>query len=187
MESDLSTVNEEKNQFVDEKVGIVEEQMKNIDLEHEESLKHEEGLSESINVTKNDDEEESKVLLDNCKNDKEGTVGQSAKLENIVDNLNDVELKGGKSERKESVSKTVGLGVAEEGELDYEEEVPEEEHRVEQKVDNEELETDDKDCDGEKDDEGSEEGEIVTDEEDDVSKVKDNEQKVLVFKHKYNV
>ena len=161
MESGLShpNLNEDGKPLADDTVGSIQDQFNNFDLVN----------PESSTVSEN-------VFIDN----KEQTVvnPKSSNHETLkVDNLDinskrkiDNDMDENVAKEKENISKTVGIGDAEEGELDYEEEVPEEDSRLhtdEQRVENEEAELTDKDADGDKNGEGSEEGEIVTDDDDD--------------------
>ena len=160
MESDLShtQLDKDSNLLVDETVGSVQDQLKNIDLVNPE------GSSGSGTMHK-DAKEHSAVTFKSANHEtlKSASLDISSK-ENIGGNLGESSAK-----EKEDVSKTVGIGDAEEGELDYEEEVPEEDrlNTDEQRVDNEDADLTDKDGDGDKNAEGSEEGEIVTDDDDD--------------------
>ena len=172
MEQELSqsNINEDKSVMVDDSVGSVQDQMKNIDLRNPDN----ETQPEEVPKDNND------PPIINAKSSSHETLkGDILDINTKIESGSDVyEDDMG---RKENVSKTVGIGDAEEGELDYEEEVPEDDHRIhndEQRVDHEETElADEKDVDGDKDAEGSEEGEIVTDDDEDADKT----QKVFIY------
>ena len=176
MESDLSqsNVNEKDSLLVDDTVGSIQDQFSNIELRNPESS------SGPQNIVKGSKEQ---IAVSPKTNSHETLAADNLDIK--PKHETDSEIDANDAKEKENVSKTVGIGDAEEGELDYEEEVPEEDHRLhtdEHKVDNEEGELVDKDAEGDKHDDGSEEGEIFTDDEDDTGNVKDGgkDRKVLL-------
>ena len=161
MESGLSqsNFNEDDKLLADDTVGNIQDQFKNIDLMNPDSS------SGAENVFR-DNKEQTTVNPKTSNHETLKSDSLDINSKHKIDNDMDENV----VKEKENISKTVGIGDAEEGELDYEEEVPEEDNRLhtdEQRVENEEAELTDKDADGDKNGEGSEEGEIVTDDDDD--------------------
>lgn len=181
MESELTQPNANKDHIhsVDDAVDNAEEKIQKIDLDAQE-------IEDGVLSRNKECEKQKNSLSDNFESVNTDVTTGSVNTENGNDNSSAIKLEeGGEngSKRKEIISKTVGIGVAEEGELDYEEELPEEDHRMpsdEQRTEHDGGLADDRDVEGDKDPEGSEEGEIVTDNEDDAGAISDS--KVFDFK-----
>ena len=165
-----ASLNEIKDQSVEDTTAHVEEKIQTVKLDHGVEKTSEpviENTVEQEHIDQNDRisiDVNSKIELSTKDRKPEHRFVEKAKEEGTEDAISSKKL-----------SKAVVIGDAEEGELDYEEEVPEEEIAdEEQKVHHDKDQScpedgevvEEKEGIAEKEDEGSEEGEIVSDDDD---------------------